>query len=477
MRNPWRKLGRNALSIFTAVMTLIFASNQAGFAAVASLTWSSTTSGSYQYSSISTSDDGQKVIAVSFSANEKVMYSSNAGSTWANIVPSRSTGTASNFNSVAISGDGTAAYLVVYSGGPTTGSKVYKTTNFSTWTQLSVGNTNAYYTVSTNQDGTVVVIGNPSGVLVSTDGGSTWPSSSAFSAFGCDMSSSGAKILCFGDGTLRLSSDTGATWTSRLPSGTRYLEGDGAAISGNGSVIYTVYSDYGGGLEGKSKVYKSINDGVTWSEITANLPEAAITANTGGRNYGIVDTSENGSVVLIGSRGRSTLGGTGYQTGYLYLSDDSGASWTKQVNSTTTAWGGVTVNQNGSKMYAAPGQESLVSGAIRSAGLSIITPSTVNSINLAGSTEFATYRTPIQITVNVSTAGRVTFLADNKKIAGCINRATSGTSPNITATCSWSPTRRGPARLTATLKPTDPLVTNSSSSTLNIRVGNRTLNR
>lgn len=458
-------------------MTLILSSNQAGFAAVASLTWSSTTSGSYQYSSISTSDDGQKVIAVSFSANEKVMYSSNAGSTWANIVPSRSTGTASNFNSVAISGDGTAAYLVLSSGGPTTGSKVYKTTNFSTWTQLSVGNTNAYYTVSTNQDGTVVVIGNTAGLQVSTDGGSTWPRSSAFSAFGCDMSGSGAKILCFGDGTLRLSSDTGATWTSRLPSGTRYLEGDGAAISGDGSVIYTVYSDYGGGLEGKSKVYKSINDGVTWSEITANLPEAAINANTGGRNYGIVDTSENGSVVLIGSRGRSILGGTGYQTGYLYLSDDSGSTWTKQINSTTTAWGGVTVNQNGSKMYAAPGQEYSVSGAVRSAGLSIITPSTVNSINLAGSTEFATYRTPIQITVTVSSAGRVTFLADNKKIAGCINRATSGTSPNITATCSWSPTRRGPARLTATLKPTDPLVTNSSSSTLNIRVGNRTVNR
>lgn len=465
------------ISLLSTAVVLATGLNLPGNAAVASLTWSSTTSGSYQFSGISTSDDGQKVIAVSFSANERVMYSSNAGSTWTNIVPSRSTGTASNFNSVAISGDGTAAYLVVSSGGPTTGSKVYKTTNFSTWTQLSVGNTNAYYTVSTNQDGTVVVIGNLSGVLVSTDGGSTWPSSSAFSAFGCDMSSSGAKILCFGDGTLRLSSNTGATWTSRLPSGTRYLEGDGAAISGNGSVIYTVYSDYGGGLEGKSKVYKSINDGVTWSEITANLPEAAITANTGGRNYGIVDTSENGSVVLIGSRGRSTLGGVGYQTGYLYLSDDSGSTWTKQTNSTTTAWGGVTVNQNGSKMYAAPGQEYYVASAVRSAGIEIITPSTVNSIALAGGSQFAIFRTQIQISVNVSSPGKVTFFADSKKIAGCINKSTTGSSPNITATCNWSPARRGSTKLTATLKPTDPLVTNSTSSVLNIRIGNRTIIR
>jgi hypothetical protein len=392
-------------------------------------------------------------------------------------VPSRSTGTAFNFTSVAISGDGTAAYFVFTSGGPGTGSKVFKTTNFSTWTQLSVGNTFSYYTVSTNQDGSVVVIGNTTGLQVSTDGGSTWPSSSAFSAYGCDMSSSGTKILCFGDGTLRLSSDTGATWTSRLPSGTRYLEGDGAAISGNGSVIYAVYSDYGGGLEGKSKVYKSINDGVAWSDITANLPEAAITANTGGRNYGIVDTSENGSVILIGSRGRSTLGGTGYQTGYLYLSDDSGSTWTKQINSTTTAWGGVTVNQNGSKMYAAPGQEYYVSAPIRSAGLSIITPSTVNSIALVGASQYATFRIQIQITVNVSSVGKVTFFADNKKIAGCISKSTTGNSPNITATCNWSPTRRGSTQLTAILKPTDPLVTNSSSSILNIRVGNRTLNR
>ena len=446
-------------------------------AAVGNLTWTSLSSGSLYFTDVATSDDGLKVIGVTTSLSERVMYSSNGGTTFTNIAPSRSTGSAAYFSSVAISGDGNVAYLTLESGGPSSGSKVFKTTNFSTWSQLSVGDTGFYRTVSTNTDGTRVLIGTASVVKASADSGSTWPTSSAFGVSGCDMSNTAQIMICFGDsGTFRVSTDYGVTWVSRAPSGTRFLFEDSAAVSGDGTTLYAIWSDWGAGYEGKSKVYKSTNAGVNWTEITANLPETAATANSGYRNYAVVDTSDNGSVVLVGSRGLSTFG-SGYQIGHLYLSDDSGASWTKQTGPGSTYWSSVAVNSNGSKLYASIGLDYSVGGAIRGAGISFETPSTVNSLTLAGGVSIATYRVPILISANVSAAGRVTFRADGKRIGGCIQRATSGTSPNIVATCSYSPAKRGAVTLSASLDPTDALITNSTSLPSRILVTNRAAKR
>lgn len=458
------------------ILAISVVSPSLAFGAVANLTWTTLSSGTYQFTNIDSSEDGQKVIAVTTSTNEKVIYSSDGGSTFTNIAPTRSTGTAASFSAVAISGDGSVAYLTVDSGGPTSGSKVYKTTNFSTWAQLSVGDTGAYRTIATNTDGSVVIIGSGTTVKISSDGGSTWPTSSAYGVFGCDISSSGQKMICFGDSsTLKFSSDYGVTWASRVPSGTRYLFEDSAVISGDGSTLYAIWSDYGGALEGKSKVYKSTNDGTTWTEITANLPEAAANSNTGYRNYGVIETSNNGSVVLVGSRGKSTIGS--YQSGYLYLSDDSGVSWTKQTGSGTTYWASVATNSNGSKLFGAPGLDYTIAGTIKGAGLSIIVSSSFNALTIAGNASTATYRVPIQVTANVSTAGRVTFYADGKRIGGCIQRLTSGTSPNIVATCSYSPSKRGAIRISASLDPTDPLATNSVSDSARILVSHRNSQR
>lgn len=446
------------------------------YAAVSNLTWSTLSSGTFAFTDVATSDDGIKIIGVTTSENERVMYSSNGGSTFTNIAPSRSTGSASHFSSVAISGDGNVAYLTLESGGPSSGSKVFKTTNFSTWIQLSVGDTGFYRTVSTSTDGTQVLIGTSSIVRTSADGGATWPISSAFGVFGCDMSNTGQMMICFGDsGTFRVSTNLGVSWISRAPAGTRYLFEDSAAVSGDGTTLYAIWSDWGGGLEGKSKVYKSTNAGVGWTEITANLPETSATANSGHRNYAVVETSDNGSVVLVGSRGYSTLGG--YQSGHLYLSDDSGASWTKQTGPGSTYWSSVAVNSNGSKIFGAIGLNYSVSGALRGAGISFEIPSTVNSLTISGGVVIATYRVPITISASVSAAGRVTFLADGKRIGGCIHRATSGSSPNITASCSYSPTKRGAVTLSASLDPTDALITNSNSLPTRILISNRTTKR
>lgn len=60
----------------------------------------------------------------------------------------------------------------------------------------------------------------------------------------------------------------------------------------------------------------------------------------------------------------------------------------------------------------------------------------------------ATFRTVNTISAVTTEAGKVTFFADGKKIAGCISIQTSAN----TASCSWKPSVRKPQRLTATLK-------------------------
>ena len=104
------------------------------------------------------------------------------------------------------------------------------------------------------------------------------------------------------------------------------------------------------------------------------------------------------------------------------------------------------------------------------------TISSFSSFSLAGSVTTTPYRTPVVITANVSTASKVTFKLNGRVITGCKNRPTSGTSPNIVATCSWKPTQHGEIMLSATAVPTNPLISNSSIS-LKIVVGLRTGSR
>lgn len=99
--------------------------------------------------------------------------------------------------------------------------------------------------------------------------------------------------------------------------------------------------------------------------------------------------------------------------------------------------------------------------------------SSISSFGLASGSTTAIYKTATNISITVSISSRVTFLANGKRIAGCIKKLTSGTSPNITATCSWSPTTRGSVTLTAVVTPTDSSITGTTSNLANIRVSNR----
>jgi hypothetical protein len=97
-----------------------------------------------------------------------------------------------------------------------------------------------------------------------------------------------------------------------------------------------------------------------------------------------------------------------------------------------------------------------------------------NSLTLSGS---ASYRKTVTITANVSTAAKVTFRAQNIIIPGCKNKATTGSSPNIVATCSWRPSTRGSIPITASAVPTASGGSTTNATPITALVSNRTTSR
>ena len=107
----------------------------------------------------------------------------------------------------------------------------------------------------------------------------------------------------------------------------------------------------------------------------------------------------------------------------------------------------------------------------------VVDTSSFNSLALAGSATTASYRTVVVITANITVASKVTFRVNGKILPGCKNKSTTGSSPNIVATCSWKPSIRGNVSLTASAAPTGAGISSSTSTPVRIMVGNRTGSR
>ena len=81
------------------------------------------------------------------------------------------------------------------------------------------------------------------------------------------------------------------------------------------------------------------------------------------------------------------------------------------------------------------------------------------------------------ISVSSTAAGRVAFFVGGKRISTCLSRATTGSYPSFTATCSWKPPVMGRQILTARITPTDLTFSASTSAGAEVRVLRRTNSR
>ncbi len=100
--------------------------------------------------------------------------------------------------------------------------------------------------------------------------------------------------------------------------------------------------------------------------------------------------------------------------------------------------------------------------------------STTLSLSVAGSAKTINTREALTLTATSSVDGRVTFRSNGKSIPRCVGVATV----SLVATCSWKPSVKGSARLTAQVTPTQSLSNASAtSSTYLIQVLPRTSRR
>jgi hypothetical protein len=107
----------------------------------------------------------------------------------------------------------------------------------------------------------------------------------------------------------------------------------------------------------------------------------------------------------------------------------------------------------------------------------VVDTSSFNSLALAGSATTASFRTVVVITANITVASKVTFRVNGKILPGCKNKSTTGSSPNIVATCSWKPSNRGVVSLTASAAPTGAGISSSTATPISIMVDRRSGSR
>jgi hypothetical protein len=72
------------------------------------------------------------------------------------------------------------------------------------------------------------------------------------------------------------------------------------------------------------------------------------------------------------------------------------------------------------------------------------------------------------ITVTSDVAGRADFYWNGKRIPGCINIATTGSAPNITAQCAWRPSSLSLSTIYARIRPTNSAFTAANSSSITV---------
>jgi hypothetical protein len=102
--------------------------------------------------------------------------------------------------------------------------------------------------------------------------------------------------------------------------------------------------------------------------------------------------------------------------------------------------------------------------------LNVVETSSFNSLSLASNTVTASYRTPVSINASVSVSARVTFMAQGKRIPGCISKLASGSGSTFLVSCAWKPPQKGSVSLTATAVPVGAGISGATSEPLRIQV-------
>lgn len=255
--------------------------------------------------------------------------------------------------------------------------------------------------------------------------------------------------------------------------GTYYwLSLDNATANQNIGAATTANDVSSAGWSSAGVVMSSTNGGSTWG-----------TASVGGYNYfffrmstatpalttpnaPVVSSIQNTSVAV--SETSSTTNASNYLV-KLFQSNGTTLVESKTVASITSGvtFTGLTPATTYKTSVMALGDGNNYLDSSDSAQTSFTTTA-VSTISISGSAT-GTYRTSTNFTFTaVGGEGKVTLLANSKRVPGCINKSTA----SLTATCSYKPSRRGKVVLSVLFKPNNVAIS-SATNTFSISVSDR----
>lgn len=264
--------------------------------------------------------------------------------------------------------------------------------------------------------GSFVVRGTNTPLIVAGGGGS-------MSSGGGDAGSTRTARAC-GDASLTTSGMAGCYYS--------VTPGDGYGAAGtNGSAGGAISSSWNGypgsGFLGDA----SVGAAKSWANgmLGGNLTTYGVGGFGGGGSAGMYGGSGGGGYSGGGASSRHSHGGGGG-------SYNAGTNKVEALNNAVAA-GGVVI--------------SLIAIAVSDSTTTLTVPDSL------------TFRRSSTLTATTNVPGRVTFLANGKRIGGCISIPTAGSSP-ITATCTFKPTARTSIIILAQFTPSDQSAFRSSSA-------------
>ncbi|HKP05052.1 MAG TPA: hypothetical protein VJU77_17000 [Chthoniobacterales bacterium] len=215
---------------------------------------------------------------------QNVFRSTDNGATW-----SATTGLAGNgVNSFAIKGGTVWAF---FSALPNDSGVARSTDNGNTWQVVPSIITRPGKSIVSDD---AIIVAESNFIWRSIDDGATWDLVEQFALTGVSsFAKVGTKLFgAAGTGGFHTSTDNGATWNFET------FSGGAVSFSANGSTIY---------LGATSKVFKSIDFGATWSDVSAGL------------GHGVIEALLYDGTTLFASTPAEAAG--------IYRSTNGGASW------------------------------------------------------------------------------------------------------------------------------------------------------
>lgn len=237
---------------------------------------------------------------------------------------------------------------------------------------------------------------------------------------------------------------------STTPSGVSISNGVVTASSATpaGTYIPNVIATDSGSQSGFKQVTISVAKAST--SISISLPNSATSAALGGAVTITAAVSRAGAVnfMLDGS----TISGCG---------SAAAAATTATCSWTPGALGSVSLTAT----FTPTDSSNYETSTTTTLSITVVNGVSTVTLSLAGGTTTPPKGQSINIIAAVDQAGRITFMIDGKRIAGCNNKVA-----NVgNVTCSWKPSIQKQSTITARLVPTNS-VYNASTSSLSVRV-------